>query len=209
VNFLNICILGSTGRVGSKILSNSINAGHTVHALVRDITKAPQPVPNLKVIIGDVLDSSILNKVIANTEVIICALSTEGDALLSSSIPLIIKAMEKNGIKRIITIGTAGILQARSEPNFYRFQSKESRRKSTKDAEDHLSVYEHLKISELEWTIVCPTYLPDGERTGIYRSERDILPDNGTSISTYDTADFAFGLLFSKQYLNCRVGLAY
>jgi uncharacterized protein len=209
VNFLNICILGSTGRVGSQILSTSLNAGHTVHALVRDITKVPQPVPNLKVTIGDVLDYSLLDKVLRNTDVVISALNTGGESVLSSSIPLIIKAMESNGIKRIITIGTAGILQARSEPTLYRFQSKESRRTSTKDAEDHLRVYELLSVSKLEWTIVCPTYLPVGERTGIYRFERDMLPENGTSISTYDTADFAFEQIFSKNHLNCRVGIAY
>lgn len=48
--------------------------------------------------------------------------------------PLIIEAMENGGIKRIITIGTAGILQSRTTPNSLRYQSSESKQKSTRAA---------------------------------------------------------------------------
>ena len=93
--------------------------------------------------------------------------------------PHIIEAMENEGIQRIITIGTAGILQSRTTPNLLRYQSSESKRKLTRAAEEHHKVYNLLKQSTLEWTIVCPTYLPDGESLGDYRVERDFLPVDG------------------------------
>ena len=71
---------------------------------------------------------------------------------------LIIKAMENEGIQRIITIGTAGILQSRTTPTVIRYQSSESKRKLTRAAEEHHKVYDMLKQSTLDWTIVCPTY---------------------------------------------------
>ena len=43
--------------------------------------------------------------------------------------------------------------------------------------------------SKLEWTIVCPTYLPDGERLGKYRTESNYLPEGGIEISVSDTAE--------------------
>src|SRR4051794_24143434 len=106
--------------------------------------------------------------------------------------PLIIKAMESEGINRIITIGTAGILQSRTTPNSLRYQSSESKQKSTRAAKEHHKVYDILKQSTLEWTIVCPTYLPDGERVGKYRIDRNFLPESGAEISVQDTAEFSF-----------------
>jgi uncharacterized protein len=45
-------------------------------------------------------------------DVVISALNTDGTTTLTDSMPLIIKAMKNEGIKVIITIGTAGILQS-------------------------------------------------------------------------------------------------
>ena len=206
---MNICLLGATGRVGSIILENALKENHSVHALVRDPSKIIGSKGNLTVLPGSVLNAEDLSDAMANTDVVISALNTGGNQTLSQSMPLIIKSIKEQGIKRIITLGTAGILQARSEPALYRFQSSESRRKSTRDAEDHLQAYLLLKDSGLIWTVVCPTYLPVGERIGSYRFEKDMLPVNPSSISIFDTADFTYSQLFSNEFLNCRVGLTY
>ena len=142
-------------------------------------------------------------------DVVISALNTDGATTLSESMPHIIEAMENEGIQRIITIGTAGILQSRATPNLLRYQSSESKRKSTRAAEDHHKVYDMLKQSTLEWTIVCPTYLPDGERLGEYRVERDFLPVDGVKIHVSDTAEFTYKQIKSNDYIKSRVGIAY
>lgn len=82
----------------------------------------------------------------------------------------------------------------------------ESRPARTKE---HAKVYEMLKESSLDWTIICPTYLPDGTATGVYRTERNVLPEGGTSISVGDTADFLYRELVTGEYVGYRVGLAY
>lgn len=66
-----------------------------------------------------------------------------------------------------------------------------------------------LKQSTLEWTIVCPTYLPDGEKVGGYRIARDILPDGGAKISVPDTAEFTYKQVEARDYIRSRVGIAY
>jgi putative NADH-flavin reductase len=123
--------------------------------------------------------------------------------------PFIIEAMENEGIQRIITIGTAGILQSRITPNLLRYQSSESKRKSVRAAEEHHKIYDMLKQSKLEWTIVCPTYLTDGERLGNYRTESNFLPEGGIKISVPDTAEFAFSQIKSNDYIKTRVGITY
>jgi putative NADH-flavin reductase len=206
---VNVCIFGATGRVGSIILENALTNLFPVNILVRDKNKILLDRPELRVIEGNVLNESDIYHTIKGTNAVISALNTDGKTTLSESMPLIIKSMKKHGVKRIITIGTAGILQARVDPHLYRFQSSESKRKTTRDAEEHLKAYLILKESGLDWTVVCPTYLPIGERVGRYRFENDFLPESPSSISIYDTADFAFQQLFTDNFIGHRVGLTY
>ncbi|MGJ7919396.1 NAD(P)-dependent oxidoreductase [Neobacillus sp. LXY-4] len=206
---MNVCIFGASGRVGSIILRKALEDGHQVQALIRNSSNIPFSHANLRWVVGNALNETDINEAIGGTSMVICSLNTDGNSTLSTSMPLIINAMKQHNITRIVTIGTAGILQSRLEPKLYRFQSSESRNRSTKAAEDHLNAFLQLRKSNLNWTIVCPTYLPDGEPTGVYRIEKDLLPLNGLSISTADTADFAYKQLCSDEFSQCRVGLAY
>lgn len=206
---MNICLLGATGRVGSVILENALKNQLSVKVLVRDQSKLQVASEGLTVREGNVLNEKDLALTIKGSDVVISALNTDKSTTLSESMLLIIKQMQHYGIKRIITVGTAGILQARSAPHLYRFQSSESKRKSTRDAEEHLKAFLLLKESGLDWTIVCPTYLPVGERVGRYRFEKDFLPENPSSISIYDTGDFTYKQLFTNEFIGSRVGLTY
>ena len=206
---MNILILGATGRVGSHILKFAFDDDHHVTALVRDADKVQVGKRNLTVIEGNALSESDIKKAIADMDMVVIALGTDGTTTLSESMALIMKEMEAEGIKRIITIGTGGILNSRTEPGKLRYQSNESKRKTTRAAEEHHKVYELLENSNLDWTIVCPTYLPDGEYTGKYRVERDFLPENGAKISVPDTAEFAYSQIEDNRYIKSRVGMAY
>ncbi|MDV2884753.1 SDR family oxidoreductase [Alkalihalophilus pseudofirmus] len=206
---MNILILGATGRVGSHILTHALQDGHHVTVLVRTPEKVQINSENLTIVQGNVLNKNDIVRAMDGIDVVISALNTDGTTTLSESMPLIIKAMENEGIQRIITIGTAGILQSRITPNILRYQSSESKRKSTRAAEEHHKVYDILKQSSLDWTIVCPTYLPDGEREGKYRIERNFLPEGGMEITVPDTAEFTYRQIESNDHVQSRVGIAY
>lgn len=206
---MNILLLGATGRVGSQIIPYALHEGHHVTVFVRTPEKIQINNENLTIIQGNVLNKEDIVRAMDGMDIVISALNTDGTTTLSESMPLIIEAMENEGIKRIITIGTAGILQSRTTPNSLRYQSSESKRKSTRAAEEHHKVYDLLKQSDLDWTIVCPTYLPDGERVGNYRIERDFLPEGGVEISVHDTAEFTFKQIKASDYIKARVGICY
>ncbi|MDT0122985.1 SDR family oxidoreductase [Paenibacillus sp. RRE4] len=206
---MHILVLGATGRVGSHIVKYALQDGHQVTALVRTPDKIDTKHDRLTIVQGNVLESHDLLRAIEGTNAVISALNTDGTTTLSQSMPLLINAMFHEDIQRIITVGTAGILQSRTEPGKLRYQSSESRRKSTRAAEEHEQVYTLLKESTLEWTIVCPTYLPDGEVRGNYRIERDVLPEGGTEITVGDTAEFTYRQLGDRQFINARVGICY
>ncbi len=123
--------------------------------------------------------------------------------------PQIIEEMQREGIKRIITIGTAGILNSREYVDLLRYASPESRRRSTRAAKEHHKVYDLLKQTNLNWTIVCPTALSEAEAEGEYRTTVDFLPENGRKISIKDTADFAYMQILNHTHIKARVGIAY
>ncbi|WP_195782344.1 NAD(P)-dependent oxidoreductase [Priestia megaterium] len=206
---MNILILGATGRVGGQIVNHALHDRHHVTVLVRTPEKIQINNENLTIIQGNVLNKDDLVHAIDGVDVIISVLNTDRTTTLSESMPLIIEAMKSEGIQRIITIGTAGILQSRSTPQSMRYQLRESKHKSVRAAKEHHEVYNMLKQSRLEWTIVCPTYLSDGESIGKYRVDYDFLPEGGTEISVSDTAEFTFSQTKSNDYIKSRVGIAY
>ena len=207
---MKVCILGATGRVGLNIIKLALKDSVEVTALVRDLDKMTIKHERLQVIEGNVLNGNDIKEAVKGCDVVISALGTDRNETLKKSMPNIIKHMEEEGVQKIITIGTAGILQARTNPNLYRFQSTESKRKTTTAAEDHLAAYKVLSNSNnLCWTVVCPTHLIDGEATEVYRTEKDILPEGGSKITVGDTAHFAWHLCKKNIYENSRVGIAY
>lgn len=206
---MNILLLGATGRVGSKILAQSLSDGHRVTVLVREPDKLTISSDNMRVIKSDVRSVPHVHLAAQDAEAIISCLSTDGTDVLSSSMPIIIQAMIVSGIHRIIIVSTAGILQSRFHPDLLRYESGESRRGMTRAVLEHRKAWELLADTQLDWTIVCPTYLPAGESLGVYRVETDVLPLDGTNISVDDTANFTYQQLFSTSYYKKRVGIAY
>ncbi|PFA61718.1 hypothetical protein CN378_22195 [Bacillus sp. AFS015802] len=202
---MKISLFGSTGRVGSVVFQQA-RSTYEINRLVR--RKNGMDASGMEVV-GDVLCEEDVMKTIEGSEAVVSCLNTDKHDVLSRSMPILLKAMRYHGVKRIITCGTAGILQARRDSGLYRFQTSESRRRSTKAAEDHLKAFLMLQASEMDWTVVCPTYLPDGERLGEYRTESDVLPEGGKSISIYDTGDFIYQQLTDDSYIKRRVGICY
>lgn len=205
---MRLAIFGATGRTGSGIVRLALQDKHEVTMLVREPAKIKETV-GLTILQGNVFNQKDVEKTITSADAVISALGTDRTTTLSEGIALIISTMKKHHITRIVTIGTAGILNSREEPGKLRFQSSESKQKLTFAAEEHEKVYKMLTESELDWTIVCPTYLPDGQATGKFRIEKNQLPLKGEKITVGDTAKFAYQECFEKQFLHTRVGIAY
>lgn len=205
---MKIALFGATGRVGLEVLKQALGEGHEVTVLVRSPEKLA-PHDKLTVIQGDVRDANAVTLAIAGMDVVFSALGTDKTTTLTEAVPHLIKAMKDAGINRIVTIGTAGILQSKIDPQKLRYEAGDTNRRLTFAAEEHHKVYDMLRQSGLDWTIVCPTYLPDGVAVGDYRTERDLLPGAGKQISVGDTATFAYGELLQGDNIGFRVGISY
>nr|WP_249435705.1 SDR family oxidoreductase [Paenibacillus sp. Marseille-Q4541] len=205
-------MFGATGRVGTQFIDTALREGHSVNALVRSPEKLGEWAghPFVTVIQGDATSQLDIQRALSSGgDVVVSTLGTGGGNVLSTAFPLLINAMGKFGMKRLVTVGTAGILNSRTKPGYLRYQSSESKRKLTRAAEEHHRVFDLLQQSNLDWTLVCPTYLPEGSAKGNYRIEKDFLPADGSEISTGDTALFLYEQIFSDAYIHARVGITY
>lgn len=203
---MKVALFGATGRVGNEVVSLLLENNYEVTVLVRTPEKLKTH-PQLTILQGNACVRADVEKTISNADAVISALGTDQSTVLTESITHIIYVMTKLNIKRIVTIGTAGILMSRENPNLLKYQSAESKRKSTVAAKEHHKVYELLSISGLDWTIVCPTYLPTGAATDAYIVERNLLPLGAVQSTTGDVALFTYNELVKKEHVGYRVGL--
>ncbi|MFJ8065809.1 NAD(P)-dependent oxidoreductase [Psychrobacillus sp. NPDC096426] len=203
---MKIALFGATGRVGSDILLLLLKNNIEVTVLVRDPEKV-QPHDKLTVLQGNARKASDIELTLENADAVISALGTDQTTVLTESISHIILAMKNRNIHRIITIGTAGILMSRVDLGLLRYESSESKQRSRVAAKEHHRVFSMLSASRLDWTIVCPTYLPGGPATNAYTIERDRLPVGAVRTTTGDTALFAYNELIENKHICYRVSI--
>lgn len=209
---MNILIIGAMGRAGSLLTEYAVEAGHKVTAYSRSVNKAVFSHPNLRYEQGDVMFPRLLAQIMPGHDVVVSVLGVRNFSgpitLLSEGMEHIVDAMKVAGIKRVLTIGGAGILQLtdtrlrRDDASFPPYLHNVT--------SDHYRVYDVLNRSDLDWTIVAPPYMPDGARTGTYRVQADYFPENTRNeIAVEDVADFLLKELTENNFVKHRVGIAY
>jgi putative NADH-flavin reductase len=209
---MKILIIGAMGRAGQLLTEYALEAGHAVTAFSRSVDKAELSHPNLRYVKGDVLYPALLEAVMPGHDAVISVLGVRNFSgpitLLSEGMETITNVMKGTGVKRLLTIGGAGILQQtetrlrRDDPGFPPYLHNITA--------DHYRVFDILSRSKLDWTIVTPPYMPDGERTGEYLVEADYFPKNARNeIAVEDVADFLLKEMEENNFVGKRVGIAY
>lgn len=205
-----IALFGATGRVGGRFLEYALAAGHTVRALVRDPAKLA-PRPGLDIRKGDVLEPTNVARVIGGVDAVVSGLGGAGledpGEAQSQGMRNIVTAMRKHGVQRVLGVAGGGILDA---PNGGLRHDQPSFPAVFKHVSDrHRQAWEAMRDSGLEWTMVATGDIVPGERTGIYRTLEDRLPEGARRISVEDVADFLLRELTERKHLRKRVGAGY
>ena len=217
---MKIILLGATGFVGAALLSEALNRGHEVTAVVRNPAKLEEK-SGLTVIRGDVNDSTSLSSSIAGHDVLISAFSpgwtpeTVRPEMYEEQVrgtTSIISAVKKTEVKRVLWVGGAGGLEvapgvmAADTPDFPEWIKPGSL--ATSAALDAL-----CSEPELEWSFLAPAaILEPGERTGQFRLGRDQLLVDSHGESRISVQDYAVAMideLEKPQHLRQRFSVAY
>lgn len=192
----HIALLGGTGKTGSIYLQKALKAGHHVTALVRN----PEKVENrtnltaLTLIKGDVLNYIDVEKTIAGADVVISLfghVKNSPELLQTNGTKNIVKAMQKHGVSRIISLSGGGLpFPEKDEPKFadklIRGIMKVFAKKILDDA---IAYHKVLEKSGLDWIIVRGPRLTDDAEQGNYRVGW-VGVNASTKIGRADLADF-------------------
>ena len=209
---MKLIVFGSTGATGRQVVTQALQQGHDVTAFARSPEKLDQKHEKLQVIKGDVLDFASVERAIQGQDVVLCTLGsppTDKSNLRANGTKNIIRAMEKAGIKRFICQSSDGVGDSRETLPFlmkYLIVPLMLRRAFA----DHEIQENYIKESQLDWIIVRPTALTDGEHTGSY--QHGYTADNKTvtnKISRADTADFMLEQLANNHYLHRTPSISY
>jgi putative NADH-flavin reductase len=169
-----------------------------VTAFTRRTSGVPIQHEKLRIVEGDVLDPVRVRDAIAGQDAVLCALGFDKNkpsTLLSEGTRNILKAMEAEGVKRLICMSSAGILGNDGGFWFGKIFMPLFLRHVFDDKRRQVRVIEESKA---EWVIIRPVGLTDSPKTGTYRINPGI-PTSRT-IPRADVADFMIRLVTNRQY---------
>ncbi|GAC1311573.1 MAG: NAD(P)H-binding protein [Vulcanimicrobiaceae bacterium] len=207
---MRVAILGGTGGVGRWLLAIARENGDRVKALVRDRSKLPDDLGAVGVVEGDALDPQAVATTIAGCDVVFSALGPGGigaTTLYSQSAALVIDAMRRDGVSRVLAISSAG---AEDDPNMNAFARRIIMPFVLGRVLRDMAAMERAYVaSGLPYTVVRPGRLTDGPRTGLYRANDRFVPERGREIARADVADFMYRAVADERAVRKIVALTY
>lgn len=201
---MKVAIFGASGRTGCPLVEQALAAGHEVRVLVRDPSKFTESHGRLAVVRGDVLDAEAVDETIAGTAAVLSALGqtkTSPKDVQTRGTENIVSAMERRGVRRLVSLTGAGVRDPRDEPKLVDRAITSLLGWLQPDVlEDGARHAEVIKRSDLEWVIVRGPRLTEGPRRGRYRVGM-VGKNSGTRISRADLAEFMLEQLSTNTHL--------
>jgi len=151
---MRIAVFGATGRTGRPLVDAAVERGHDVVALSR---REDHGLPaSIEVVLGDARDldpvGAVLDGADAVTSVLAIEAGTEPTTMLSDATRTIVDAMAAEEVRRIVITTNSTVFTDREIDDPYRIVADEHRRNVAM-----------LRGTTLDWTVLAPTFLRDGE----------------------------------------------
>ena len=207
---MKIIIFGASGTVGQELAKQAVEKGYEVTAFVRNPEKMKNA-NNVNLILykGDVLNVGEVENALKNQDVILCALG-DGKAgkIRALGTKNIIEAMNKTGQKRLICQTTLGMGESYGNLNFI-WKHIMFGMLLKKAFQDHQLQEKYILNCHLDYTIVRPSALTDGEITNDYKIGFDKnFKKLNLKISRADVADFMLQQISTNEYLKKAVSIS-
>ncbi|MBC8479396.1 MAG: SDR family oxidoreductase [FCB group bacterium] len=206
-----VLIIGATGGTGRMLVSQALERGLRVTALVRDRSRLDIDDPQLTIVQGDVLNASTLEAAMTGQDAVLSALGHKRflgpTKILSEGTRNILHAMEIHRVPRLICETSLGIGNSVGRLGLYytffvipvilAFYFWDKTRQE-----------QIIARSNVDWIIVRPAALTNRAKLGRIRVGRSVGSYFLTAtISRADVADFMLNQLESNAYLRSAVGV--
>jgi uncharacterized protein YbjT (DUF2867 family) len=210
---MKILVLGATGRTGKLFAKLATSHNHQVTAIIRN--KKDAILPKVNYIEGMPTDEQLLTKALQGMDAVVVSLNINRTSdspfakvvspltLISDSVKAVCSAMEKNNVKRLVSVSASGV--GDSWNDMYLIVRLLIRYSNIMRAyEDHDRQEQILRQSALDWTIVRPVMLNDKDDE---KYTATVGKPTGSSISRKGVARFILDALESEKYVRDCVSL--
>jgi putative NADH-flavin reductase len=204
---MHLLVLGATGGTGREVVSQALAQGHDVTAFVRDRARLPITSERLRIVEGAIEG---VGEAVASQDAVISALgagkSFKSEGLIQRAMPIVIDAMNRSGVRRLIFMSAFGVGDTWSDiPLLPRIFVRMLLRDLYADKAAGEQI---LSRSNLDWTLVYPAGLTNKPRTGRYRTGEHIALSGFPTIARADVAEFMLKQAGESRYSRKRVLIA-
>jgi len=206
-NKMTITIFGATGRMQHLLVQQALDTGHKVIGYARTPSKMTIQHPNLTLIKGTMLDKTAIEEAVEGSDVVI-----ETVGCVSEGTKLIIQAMKKFKVKRLIVVSTSNAKDSKDLPDKkFALLLGMTRgvlkllglfNRQYRNAVSELrKIAEIVRNSDLDWTLVRVAGLNNNARSNHVKS--GYLGQGRLSFTTSraDMADFLLQQVTDSTYI--------
>lgn len=199
---MKIAVIGATGTTGQQFVEQALAKGHTVTVLVRSRQKLTMESPQLKVIVGNVLNHEDVCRAVAGQDAIFIALGTgkfpKKSTIRTEGTRQVVNALTTLGENPwVVVLSSLGVGDSQQQMPFYwRWMLNVILRYAFADHQQQENI---IKASGLRWVILRPTFMKNQPSQGTVKATP--APQKvkvGHSLAFAQTALFALNTLEQK-----------
>jgi putative NADH-flavin reductase len=204
---MNVAVFGATGGVGRLVVQESLDHGHQVRAVARNPAALAVTHGRLAIVTGDVRDPTAVSRAVAGQDAVVWAVgghdalrtmlargTTRSTDLCTVGTTNILAAMDHYAVRRLVAVSSWGVGESRGRVpllfRFFIFPLILKDELADKERQEAL-----IRMSDLDWTIVRPSRLSDGPKSGRYRTGSALSYHAWAHLSRADLAAYLVSLL--------------
>ena len=206
---MNILVVGSTGETGLELVKQAKERGHSVTAFARSPEKLGS-FEDVSIARGDVLDEQSLVEAVKDQDAVLSVLGAplgqEVGTVRSEGTRNLVQAMQSEEVKRLVAVSAIGVADSRDDMSFFaklllpRIVGKERLDEAQRQEEV-------VRASSLDWTLVRPPRLLNGESKGV-RAATGLKTKFTDTLQRVDLAGFMLDQLEIEKYSRSVVTVA-
>jgi uncharacterized protein YbjT (DUF2867 family) len=206
-----ITVFGATGRIGTHVVRQALEAGHKVVAVVRDPARLDvAATPALRVHTAAVLEPDGVAPAVDGSEAVVSALGPRGrgpTTVCSDGTRAELAAMAATGVRRLVVVSAHGAYIDDGDNLLNRLVVKPLLGRLLREGfTDTRRSDDQVRASGTDWTIIRPPRLTDGP----HRPYRTALDRNvGTTIARTDVAAAILAALADDTTIGHTLGIGY
>lgn len=202
---MKVIVFGATGLVGKEIVKESLKLGNEVTVYIR---QTEFPVDGVNIITGELDDEAKIAEIIKDYNAIAVAVANrdleDPTQVLTPFVKLITKYISQE--QRLIVVAGSGLTLLNfntlrrdlpGQPAFLR-----------NPRADHWDAYNYLAAIDVNYLVVCPTMIVEGDADGNYLFEEKYFPQSESKeIFAGNVGHFIAKEMNEQNFKQTRIGL--